>query len=83
MERLKHGKEAKDAMDELKEMAKSDLLVRLDYTAFAKELRKSSYTKTVKNIEKGIKDRNVEELTKVYDDLLADTEFPNRSMLLK
>ena len=83
MDKLKQGQESKDAMDELKEMAKSDLLVRLDYTAFAKELRKSGYTKTVKNIEKGIKGRDVEQLTKIHDDLLTDTEFPNRSMLLK
>ncbi|OLS30700.1 MAG: hypothetical protein ThorAB25_08270, partial [Candidatus Thorarchaeota archaeon AB_25] len=83
MDKMKQGQDTKDAMDELKEMAKSDLLVRLDYTTFAKELRKSGYTKTVKNIEKGIKDRDVEQLTKIYDDLLVDTEFPNRSMLLK
>ena len=83
MDKLKQGQESKDAIDELKEMAKSDLLVRLDYITFAKELRRSGYTRTVKNIEKGIKDRDVEQLTKIHDDLLLDTEFPNRSMLLK
>jgi len=83
MDKLKQGQETKDAMDELKEMAKSDLLVRLDYTSFAKELRKSGYTKMVKNIEKGISDQDVQQLTRINDDLLVDTEFPNRSMLLK
>lgn len=83
IEKLKEGRESKDAMKELKEMAKSDLLVRLDYAGFAKDLRKSGYTKTVKNIEKGIKDRDVEKLSDIYDSLLSDTEFPNRSMLLK
>jgi MoxR-like ATPase len=83
MEKLKAGNETKDAMDEIKEMAKSDLLVRLDYTEFAKDLRKSGYTKTVKDIEKGIKDRDVEKLTEIHDTLLVDTDFPNRSMLLK
>jgi len=83
MDKLKQGQETKDAMDELKEMAKSDLLVRLDYTSFAKELRKSGYTKMVKNIEKGINDQDVQQLTRINDDLLVDTEFPNRSMLLK
>jgi MoxR-like ATPase len=83
MDKLKQGQETKDAMDELKEMAKSDLLVLLDYTSFAKELGRSGYAKTVTNIEKGIKDRDVQQLTKIYDDLLVDTEFPNRSMLLK
>ncbi|MFW9975741.1 MAG: AAA family ATPase [Candidatus Thorarchaeota archaeon] len=83
MEQLKQGDENEGAMDELKEMAKSDLLVRLDYTSLAKELRKSGYTKMVKNIEKGIKDHNVEQLTMIYDSLIIDTEFPNRNMLLK
>jgi MoxR-like ATPase len=83
MNKLKQGQEIKDAIEELKEMGKSDILVHLDYTVFAKELRKSSYTKTVKIIEKGIKDGDVEQLTKTYDELLLDTEFPNRSMLLK
>lgn len=83
MDKLKQGEESKHAMDELKEMAKSDLLVRLDYTSLAKQLRRSGYTKTVKDIDKGIKDRNVDELTKIYDSLLVDTDFPNRSMLLK
>jgi MoxR-like ATPase len=83
MEKLKQGKETKDAMDEIKEMAKSDLLVRLDYIAFAKDLRKSGYTKTVKAIEKGIKDRDVEKLTEIHESFLVDTDFPNRSMLLK
>jgi len=83
MEKLKQGKETKDALDEIKEMAKSDLLVRLDYTEFARHLRKSGYTKTVKDIEKGITDKDVEKLTEIHDSLLVNTDFPNRSMLLK
>jgi len=83
MDKLKQGQESKDAFDELKEMAKSDLLVRLDYTSLAKQLRRPGYTKTVKDIDKGIKNHDVDELTKIYDNLLIDTEFPNRSMLMK
>ncbi|MGY5873089.1 MAG: AAA family ATPase [Candidatus Thorarchaeota archaeon] len=83
IENLKHGKQSKEALDQLKEMAKSDLLVRLDYTQFAKELKKSKYAKTVQSIEKGIKDRDVDKLTELHDELLRDTDFPNRSMLLK
>ncbi len=80
---MKQGKESKDAMIELKEMAKSDLLVRLDHIELAKGLRKSGYQKMVKNIENGIRNQNVEELTQIHDDLLKGTDFPNRSMLLK
>ncbi|MGY5865037.1 MAG: MoxR family ATPase [Candidatus Thorarchaeota archaeon] len=83
MDSMKLGKESKDAMDELKEMAKSDLLVRLDHIELAKGLKKSGYQKMVKNIEKGIKNQNVDELTQIHDDLLKGTDFPNRSMLLK
>ncbi len=80
---MKQGRESKDAMTELKEMAKSDLLVRLDHIELAKGLKKSGYQKMVKNIEKGIRNQNVEELTQIHDDLLKGTDFPNRSMLLK
>ncbi|MFW9808318.1 MAG: AAA family ATPase [Candidatus Thorarchaeota archaeon] len=83
MDSMKQGKESKDAMNELKEMGKSDLLVRLDHIALAKALKKSGYQKMVKNIEKCIKNQNVAELTTIYEDLLKDTDFPNRSMLLK
>ncbi len=83
MDSMKQGKESKDAMVELKEMAKSDLIVRLDHIELAKGLKKSGYQKMVKNIEKGIKNQNVEELTQINNDLLKGTDFPNRSMLLK
>jgi MoxR-like ATPase len=79
---LKQGEGGKSALDELKEMAKSDLLVRLDYVTIAKELKKSRYVEMVKNIEKGIKRKNVESLTKLQMDLQGDSEFPNRSMLI-
>jgi MoxR-like ATPase len=80
--KLKQGVGGKNALDELKEMAKSDLLVRLDYVAIAKELKKSRYVEMVKNIEKGIKSKNVESLTKLQLNLQGDSEFPNRSMLI-
>ncbi|MHA1862836.1 MAG: AAA family ATPase [Candidatus Thorarchaeota archaeon] len=83
IENLKQGKQSKEALEQLKEMSKSDLLVRLDYAQFAKELKKSKYAKTVQSIERGIKDKDVEKLTKLHDELLSDTDFPNRSMLLK
>ncbi|MHA1288299.1 MAG: hypothetical protein ACTSPB_12920, partial [Candidatus Thorarchaeota archaeon] len=80
---LKQGKQSKESLDQLKEMAKSDLLVRLDYAQFAKELKKSKYAKTVQNIERGIKSKDVAKLSELHDELLRDTDFPNRSMLLK
>jgi hypothetical protein len=83
MESFKQGKESKDAMDELKEMGKSDLLVRLDHIELAKALKKSGYQKMVKNIEKGIKNKNVDELSQIHEELMRESDFPNRSMLLK
>jgi len=38
---------------------------------------------TVQSIERGIKSKDVEQLTKMHDELLHNTDFPNRSMLLK
>jgi MoxR-like ATPase len=83
IENLKQGKRSQETLEQLKQMAKSDLLVRLDYAAFAKELNKSKYAKTVQNIEQGIKNKDVDKLTEIHDELLRDTDFPNRSMLLK
>ncbi len=83
IENLKQGKQSKESLDQLKEMSKSDLLVRLDYAQFAKELKKSKYAKTVQSIERGIKSKDVDKLTELHDELLRDTDFPNRSMLLK
>ncbi len=82
MDRLRQGTAPKDAHDELKEMAKSDLLVKIDYVEFAKELKKKRYVRVVQDIDKGVANRNVEKLTEVHDDLMKDTEFPNRSVLL-
>ena len=79
---FKRGASSKEATDELKEMAKSDILVNIDYLSFAKTLSKSRYGKMIQTVEKSIKNRDVESLTKVYDGLLADTEFPNRSSIL-
>ncbi|MBN2230475.1 MAG: MoxR family ATPase [Candidatus Thorarchaeota archaeon] len=83
IEDLKQGKESNQALEDLKEMAKSDLLVRLDYAEYAKELKKSRYSKMVQNLEKGIRSRDVEGLTKIHEELIRETDFPNRSMLLK
>jgi MoxR-like ATPase len=83
MESFKQGKESKESMDELKEMGKSDLLVRLDHIELAKALKKSGYKKMVKNIEKCIKNKNVDELSQIHEELIRESDFPNRSMLLK
>jgi MoxR-like ATPase len=83
IEQLRHGKQSKEALEQLKEMAKSDLIVQLDYTGYAKELKQSRYVSTVQSIESAIKERDVDRLTKIHDELLHNTDFPNRSMLLK
>ncbi|MFW9862552.1 MAG: AAA family ATPase [Candidatus Thorarchaeota archaeon] len=82
MEKLRTGSAGKDALDELKEMGKSDLLVKIDYIDFAKELKKKRYVKMVQSIEKGVKDKDVTKLTEVHAELMKDTDFPNRSVLL-
>ena len=64
-------------------MGKSDLLVKLDYAELAKELKKPKYAKTVQDIEHSIKSQNVEKLSEIHSELLQNTDFPNRSMLLK
>jgi len=82
IDKLKQGEAPKSALDDLKEMAKSDIIVQLDYVAFAKGLTKSAYIDMVRGIEKAIKDRDVRNLVKMQDRLLGDTDFPNRNMLL-
>ncbi|MGY5851968.1 MAG: MoxR family ATPase [Candidatus Thorarchaeota archaeon] len=82
MEQLRKGDAPSTGMDELREMAKSDLIVGLDYTQFAKELKKVRYSKMVKSIDQAIKKENVRELSTIRETLLHDPEFPNRNVLL-
>jgi MoxR-like ATPase len=82
MEKLRTGTADKEALEQLKEMGKSDLLVKIDYVNFAKELKKKRYVKMVQSVEKGVKDKDVSKLTEVHVELMKDTDFPNRSVLL-
>lgn len=83
LDAMKQGKETKAASDELKEMSKSDLLVQLDYMGLASGLKKSGYQKMVTRVEKGIKNQSVEELNQIREDLVKETDLPNRSMIMK
>ncbi len=82
MDKLKHGEAESSVSDELKEMAKSDLLVRLDYVKLAKQLKKPEYAKMVKNIDKATRSASVNDLTSLQEKLMESPDFPNRSMLL-
>ncbi len=82
MEKLRTGDASKEAIDELKEMGKSDLLVKIDYVGFAKELKRKRYVAMVQSIERGLKDKDVSKLTENHGELMKDTDFPNRSVLL-
>ncbi|MGD2073065.1 MAG: hypothetical protein PVG65_06215, partial [Candidatus Thorarchaeota archaeon] len=82
MAKFRLGAASQSNLDELKEIGKSDLLVRIDHLRLAKELKKKRYVKMVQNIEKSIDKENVKELTKAHEVLLNDSEFPNRPMLL-
>jgi MoxR-like ATPase len=83
MEQLRSGQGTKSTTDELKEMAKSDIIVNIDYVRFAKELQRSGYSKMIKRIEDAISKENVDALSEIRDSLLHDAEFPNRNVLLK
>ncbi|MHA1771619.1 MAG: AAA family ATPase [Candidatus Thorarchaeota archaeon] len=80
--RLKSGIASKKEITELQEMAKSDLIVQIDYVQLAKDLTKSGYTKIVKRIDKAIVNRDVPELSKLLDELMSNGTIPNRGMLI-
>jgi MoxR-like ATPase len=82
IEKMKEGKASKEDMEKLKEMAKADLIVRLDYAQDAKQLKRPLYVKTVQRIESALSREDVEELTKLNAELMHNSEIPNRSMLL-
>ncbi|MFW9910287.1 MAG: AAA family ATPase [Candidatus Thorarchaeota archaeon] len=82
MAQLKSGDSDKTVLEELSEMAKSDLLVRLDYIQLAKELKTPAYAKIVKSIDKAAESQNVNDLLSLQKELLDSPDFPNRSMLL-
>jgi len=82
LDKFRRGDGTKKDLEELQEMAKSDLLVTLDFVDHAKEMMKQSYAEMVKRVEKGIKERDVDSLSKIQEQLVVDADFPNRSMLL-
>ncbi|MBS3795491.1 MAG: AAA family ATPase [Candidatus Thorarchaeota archaeon] len=79
---FKEGRASDSAVNEIKDMARSDLLVKIDYVDLASELNKSRYKKMVRRIDDAISSEDVDELSKVHDKLLSDTDFPNRSKLV-
>ncbi|MGV9102956.1 MAG: AAA family ATPase [Candidatus Thorarchaeota archaeon] len=79
---FKEGRASDSAIREIKDMAKSDLLVKIDYVDLASELNKSRYKRMVRRIDDAISSEDVQELTQVQDKLLSDTDFPNRSKLV-
>jgi MoxR-like ATPase len=82
MGKLKLGEADKSSLDELKEMGKSDLLVQLDYIRLAKELKKPNYAAMVKSIDKAARSSSVKDLNQLQQELLEQSDFPNRTMLL-
>jgi MoxR-like ATPase len=82
MDKMKAGEDSKEAAEKLKEMAKSDLLVQLDYTEYAKELKKTKYVKIVREMNSATSKRDVDTLSRLMDELQQDTEMPNRNVLL-
>ncbi len=82
MRKLAEGRAKKEEVEELKQMGKSDLLVRLDFMALAKDLKTSKYRKIVKRVEKAINSKDVVELSTLHKELLENTDIPNRSGLL-
>ncbi|TFG11288.1 hypothetical protein EU537_12815 [Candidatus Thorarchaeota archaeon] len=83
LKRLKTGEGKDEDLNKLKEMGKSDLLVRIDYLDLARELKKKRYAKVVKRIEKSIDSAKVKELSELKQSLMEDTDLPNRAMLLR
>jgi hypothetical protein len=83
MEQLRSGTEPKNVVSELREIAKSDLIVSIDYLRIAKDLQRPDYTKMVKKIEQSIAKSDAKTLSDIRDTLLQDAEFPNRSVLLR
>lgn len=82
LSRLKMGEDSKESSDQLQDMAKSDLLVRLDYAELAKALKKKKYVNVVRDIESAIGKTSVESLTAILEDLQKDSDIPNRPMLI-
>ncbi|NHJ15247.1 MAG: hypothetical protein EAX95_16315 [Candidatus Thorarchaeota archaeon] len=76
------GEADSSAMAELKEMAKSDLLVSVDYVQFAKDLGRAPYVRMVKDIDKAVTGKDVARLSSIHDELMQNVDFPDRSMLL-
>ncbi len=82
MKKLRIGEDSKESADQLQEMAKSDLLVRLDYAELARDLKKQKYVKIIRAIDSAMSKGGVDSLTAILEELQKDTEIPNRPMLI-
>ncbi len=82
MARLQTGDGSRDDIQKLQEIAKSDLLVRLDYLPVAKKMIQASYEKMVHRIDAAIAAGDVKRLSKVYAELVRSSTIPNRAALI-
>lgn len=82
VQEYRRGAGKKSDLGTLKDMAKSDLIVKHDLLPLVKALESKRYSKKVTTIHQADQDRDIKTLAEIRDDLLEDLTFPNRSDLI-
>jgi len=81
-ERFRYGVPKQADLSELKKYQKSDLIVKYDLIPFVEAIKDKIYSDLAQKINDASKKSNIEELSKIRNNLLEDLDFPNRADLI-
>ncbi|TFG13913.1 MAG: hypothetical protein EU535_04260 [Promethearchaeota archaeon] len=81
-ERFRNGTSKKEDLAELKKYEKNDLIVKYDLIPFVNATKDKDYSDIANKISELSKKGDIEELSKIRNDLIADLDLPNRADLI-
>ncbi len=81
-ERFRNGTPKQADLSELNKYQKNDLIVKFDLIPFVNSIKDKSYSDLAQKINEASKKGNIEELSKIRNNLLEDLDLPNRADLI-
>ena len=81
-ERYRNGNPKEKDLSELKKYEKNDLIVKYDLIPFVNAINNKTYSDLANKIKDASKKANIEELSKIRNNLLEDLDLPNRADLI-
>ncbi|MFX1339746.1 MAG: hypothetical protein ACFFDK_14130, partial [Promethearchaeota archaeon] len=81
-ENFRNGIPKQTDLSELKRYEKNDLIVKYDLIPFVESIKDKVYSDLAQKVNDASKKGNIEELSKIRNNLLEDLDFPNRADLI-